>query len=293
MRKMIFMFVAIAAAVMTLSGKTVRRTLHIFNGTVPETETLAVGTMEFVYDYSYCVDTTRSIDEDIASDRMLLQIAPGGMSKFSSYKNLTVDSIINMSTVDQVMEAASSGKLSNGDPLIIYKNYPDGKLTQVEKVCQDWFRYEEDTPTFDWEFTDSVANVLGYECRLAKCTFRGREWRAFYAEDIPVMDGPWKLQGLPGLIMKAEDSKGEYAFECIGIKSEASRPITLYKVPYNVTGRKKFYDAKYNYEINPYAYFEATTGGHVTVTDEAGNPSLDAYDPIDLQFDYIERDWRE
>lgn len=52
MRKMIFMFVAIAAAVMTLSGKTVRRTLHIFNGTVPETETLAVGTMEFVYDYS-------------------------------------------------------------------------------------------------------------------------------------------------------------------------------------------------------------------------------------------------
>ena len=29
----------------------------------------------------------------------------------------------------------------------------------------------------------------------------------------------------------------------------------------------------------------------VTVTDEAGNPVLDALDPIPLLYDYIERDW--
>ena len=45
--------------------------------------------------------------------------------------------------------------------------------------------------------------------------------------------------------------------------------------------------------MNPYAYYEATTGGQITVTDEAGNPSLDAYDPIELSYDYLETDWKK
>lgn len=60
----------------------------------------------------------------------------------------------------------------------------------------------------------------------------------------PGHGGSLKLQGLPGLIMKAYDKNGHYTFECIGIKSNASRPITIYKVPYNTTSRQKYYDAK-------------------------------------------------
>ncbi|MDE5808033.1 MAG: GLPGLI family protein, partial [Muribaculaceae bacterium] len=105
-------------------------------------------------------------------------------------------------------------------------------------------------------------------------------------------DGPWKLHGLPGLIMAASDKDGEYTFECIGIKSNGQRPITIYKVPFNKTDRKGLYDAKNRFDINPYAYFETTTGGSITVTDEAGNPSPDAFDPMDLLYDYIERDWK-
>ncbi|WP_290393482.1 GLPGLI family protein [uncultured Duncaniella sp.] len=224
---------------------------------------------------------------------MLLQIGPDGLSKFSSYKNLTVDSILMRSTSEQIADAAMEGKLSNGEFMTIYKNYPSGKLTHTEKICQDWFRYEEEMPKFDWELTDSVTTVLGYECRSAQCKFRGREWTVFYTEDIPLMDGPWKLHGLPGLIMKASDENGHYTFECIGIRSKANRPITIYKVPFNKTDRKGYYDTKHRYEINPYAYYEATTGGHITVTDMEGNPSLDAYDPIELPYDYLELDWKK
>ena len=31
----------------------------------------------------------------------------------------------------------------------------------------------------------------------------------------------------------------------------------------------------------------------MTATDENGNPIPDAYDPIELPFDYIERDWKK
>ncbi|MDE6545266.1 MAG: GLPGLI family protein [Paramuribaculum sp.] len=293
MKKTFLILVLVAVTASIASGKIFRRQLSIFQATVPETETLAPENMEFVYDYRCCVDTTGSLEENISNDNMLLQIGPNGLSKFSSFKNLTVDSILMRSTQEQIAEAAKEGKLSNGEFMTIYKNYPAGRLTHTEKICQDWFSYDEEMPQLDWELTDSVTNVLGYECQSARCKFRGREWTVFYTEDIPLMDGPWKLHGLPGLIMKATDENGHYTFECIGINSKADRPITIYKVPFNKTDRKGYYDAKHRYEVNPYAYYEATTGGHITVTDMEGNPSLDAYDPIELPYDYLELDWKK
>ena len=275
------------------TGKSIRRQLSIFPSSVPETETIAPESMEFVYDYRCCVDTTGKLEDNIFSDNMLLQIGPDGLSKFSSFRNLTVDSILMRSSKEQIAEAAMEGKLSTGEFMTIYKNFPAGRLTHTEKICQDWFRYDEELPSLNWELTDSVSYVLGYECHAARCEFRGRVWTAFYTEDIPLSDGPWKLHGLPGLIMKACDKEGDYSFECIGIKSKADRPITIYKVPFNKTDRKGYYDAKHRYDINPYAYYEATTGGHITVSDKEGNPVLDAYDPIDLLHDYLELDWKK
>lgn len=292
-RTLIYIIITAIVSTIAADGKTVRRKLSIFPSSVPETETLAPENMEFVYDYRCCVDTTGSLSENYDSDNMLLQIGPDGLSKFSSYKNLTVDSILMRSTQEQVVNAAIEGKLSTGEFLTIYKNYPEGKLTHTEKICEDWFRYDEDMPQLDWELTDSVTDVLGYECQSARCWFRGREWTVFYTEDIPLADGPWKLHGLPGLIMKASDENGHYTFECIGIKSNADRPITIYKVPFNNVKRSDYYDTKHRYEVNPYGYYEATTGGHITVTDEAGNPSLDSYDPIELSYDYLELDWKK
>lgn len=285
--------IAIAILTMAASGKVLRRQLSIFPSSIPETETLATETMEFVYDYKWCVDTTGQLEENICTDRMLLQIAANGISKFSSYKNLTVDSLLMRSSQEQIAAAALDGKLSNGEFMTIYKNNPEGKLVHTEKICTDWFRYDEDMPQLKWELTDSMATILGYECSSAVCDFRGRKWTALYCEDIPIMDGPWKLCGLPGLIMKAYDESGHYTFECIGIKSNANRPITIYKVPYNNTTRAKYYDTKHRWDVNPYAYFEASGQGHVTVTDESGNPIPNAYDPIELPFDYIELDWKK
>ena len=224
--------ITLAAVILpaVLNGKTVRRTMSIIQSSVPETTELGVENMEFVYDYSYCVDTTGALSENMTSDRMLLQISPTGLSKFSSHKNLTIDSILPYLSTDQRAAAAMEGKLSNGEFMTIYKNYPEGKLTHTEKICTDWFKYEEDMPQFDWELTDSTVNVLGYDCHEAKCTFRAR----------------------------------------------ASSYLT---------SPPKYYDTKHRYECNPYAYAEETAGIHVTVSDEAGNPVLDSYDPIDLLFD--------
>lgn len=48
----------------------------------------------------------------------------------------------------------------------------------------------------------------------------------WYTLDLPYNDGPWKLSGLPGLIMKADDTKGDYSFTAISITKGDGREIS-------------------------------------------------------------------
>ncbi len=296
MKKSVSAIITLLTAILLPSvcgAKVTRQKLGIFRPQVPASTVLSQkpGTLEFVYDYSFSVDSAGIIDGEREADKMLLQIAPDGLSKFTSLTSITTDSVIMNTTPEQRAEAIMNGKLKKGESMNVFKNYPSpGRMTNTEIVCEDWFRYEEEIPDFGWELTDSVKTILGYECNGARCSFRGREWTVYYAEDIPVMEGPWKLCGLPGLIMEAQADGDEYSFVCIGIRNNSPRPITLYDVPYNNASRLKFYDAKHRYDINPYAYFEATGGGKVTVVDENGNPV--AHQAIELPYDYIEKDWR-
>ena len=53
---------------------------------------------------------------------------------------------------------------------------------------------------------------------MARCKFKGRTWTAWFTTDIPLDNGPWKLCGLPGLILRAYDAKQQYIFDCVGMK---------------------------------------------------------------------------
>ena len=71
MKKIFSILAIVAVTVSVASGKILRRQLSIFQASVPETETLALGNMEFVYDYrcivrlkTMCPATTCSFRSD-------------------------------------------------------------------------------------------------------------------------------------------------------------------------------------------------------------------------------------
>jgi hypothetical protein len=65
------------------------------------------------------------------------------------------------------------------------------------------------------------------ECKKATTNFRGRYWEAWYTEEIPIGQGPWKLCGLPGMILKANCPKF-MLIEAISIKNKNLEPVTFY-----------------------------------------------------------------
>ena len=77
--------------------------------------------------------------------------------------------------------------------------------------------YEEEAPELEWEMTGEHGTVASFDCQKAECDFRGRRWEAWFTPEIPVSEGPWKLKGLPGLVLYARDTTGQYSFEAVSV----------------------------------------------------------------------------
>ena len=103
--------------------------------------------------------------------------------------------------------------------------YPEGKTISLELIPPLQYEVTEDTEAPAWNMVEGSDSVCGYLCQKANGKFRGKTWNVLYAEDIPTTAGPWKLQGLPGLITYAADDEGIHTFRLIGIYQETA-PIT-------------------------------------------------------------------
>lgn len=105
----------------------------------------------------------------------------------------------------------------------VWTGYPEGQTTVREFIFPHDYEGYEATPDIAWTLSEDTVTVSGHLCQQATATFRGVEWHVWYTEEIPSSAGPWRLRGLPGLIIKAESEV--HTFCLAGLRMEAS-PIT-------------------------------------------------------------------
>lgn len=104
----------------------------------------------------------------------------------------------------------------------VWTNCPDGKVTVRDAIVPTPYETCEERKPIKWTLLDDTLTVGGYLCKTAMCQLHGRRWTVRYSEDLPTSAGPWKLCGLPGLVLKAESDGGIHCFTLASLQRIAS-----------------------------------------------------------------------
>lgn len=253
----------------------------------------------YVDDYSYGADSVGqslmrvdyameivvdTVQGTVAEQMMVLEIG-NNVSRFCSTVYLGLDSLLQ-SGASRTMYRSIYNKVKYAPAFysMFFQNYPrSGKLTCTGRVCNTDFKYEEDLPEMDWKIQDETDTLLGYMVQKAVCSFRGRDYTAWFAPQLPMQTGPWKFSGLPGLILKVEDSRGHYTFIARGIYL-ASGAVEMPRYLFLKTSRRKYMDALY---MSMTELFRACKLYLRDIEIRVSDPS--ALVKMEMMFDFMER----
>lgn len=208
---------------------------------------------KITYNLRYQMDSTDI--ESQKGEKMVLYIGDE-FSRFSSEGKAIGDSIrSNMSESDYNVSTYMS--MRNQIPKVafeyyLYKGIPEGKITYTREFIDDKYRYTENQGRFDWTVHDERDTIAGFSVQKATTRFSGRDYTAWFTEEIPFSEGPYKFNGLPGLIIKIKDNKGHYVYELIGIqKLKNPIPLAFQKDEYMETTKKELSDLELEFKRDP------------------------------------------
>jgi GLPGLI family protein len=171
------------------------------------------------YKFSHLPDTTNQ--KNIYKENMMLLVGKRS-TVYKSYDARLAD----LDAIKQIQEQmAANGGHGNfrvdrkyaGSSTEYYLFPAENKLIRKEKLINSYL-VAEPLPVIAWQINSAVASFGGLHCQKATAHFKGRNYTAWFCPDLPSHGGPWKLSGLPGLILEAYDAKKQVVFKFDGIE---------------------------------------------------------------------------
>ena len=225
----------------------------------------AIDTAQFVAVYDYeC--RTQDAEGTPVTDRMQLAVQVGRTvtksMPLSAYQR--TDEITSADAAIEFQEAMLHMPT-------VWTGYPEGQTTVREFIFPHEYEGYEPTPDIAWTLTNDTLTVSGYYCQTATCKFRGVAWTVCYTEEIPSSAGPWRLRGLPGLIVKAESEAHTFCLtelrkEASSITAPEHRPdVQRMKYAKLLKHRNEIYGNR-QYAKNP-TYYVPDLGGSINNMD--------------------------
>jgi GLPGLI family protein len=120
----------------------------------------------------------------------------------------------------------------------------------------DPFSYTEILEKPIWKISVNSEMIVGYHAQKATTRYGGRDWTVWFTHEIPVSEGPWKLRGLPGLILKAETADGEYALTATSVSRSGRAIVKDEENVYRNISKIEFIRLKKEGMVNPYRAIE-------------------------------------
>lgn len=123
---------------------------------------------------------------------------------------------------DSASEEIGGSTTSAIDPTTKMRIYYDPKSDSIftfgimKSVHPEGVIICEKRERIQWNLRDSTQIINGHQCKLATGRFRGRNYIAWYDPQLKTKAiGPWKLHGLPGLIVYAYDEENYISFKLV------------------------------------------------------------------------------
>lgn len=243
--------------------------------------------LEVHYTRTEVNDTTKR-NSHFSKDPVMLRVGKN-KSVFCGTKKLWQDSIMECDKASfWAMERARIMSDKRDDTQLpsghywsyIYKNIHNGKVTERCYFDMERWQYSEDWEKPEWAIGDDTRTILGYECVEATTEYRGRRWTAWFAPEIPIQDGPWKLCGLPGLILEAHDANNDYIFEANGLVLNPNSEVGIFtyddKRGYTTVTRDKFFNNWWKFKHSNFtAKIQAAYGVGTAPTNEKSKVNFD------------------
>ncbi|MGK6340802.1 GLPGLI family protein [Chryseobacterium sp. DT-3] len=182
--------------------------------------TLSVGaqSQRFIYEYKFSIDSTaRDVQK---TEIMFLDVMPKG-SRFYSKDVSESDSIwaaaMDIHVKRGIEMDFSKIKFKGKIRYSVEKSYPDYSVNFFNSLGIDMYMVKEGRKQ-KWKILPDKAKIGELAAQKAVCEFVGRKWIAWFTTEVFIQDGPYKFYGLPGLIVKLEDSSQTHSFELKGVK---------------------------------------------------------------------------
>ncbi len=231
------------------------------------------------------------------SSHKYVLLANARESKFYSPRTEQIDSLCSTpegeTKFKEMQRAAVLGGNYDDIPrrdgsMYVVRSTESNTMKAYDSAGTEQYVVEEPLENIEWTLVeDSTKNVLGYDCIMATADYHGRKWTAWFSPEIPVQAGPWKLAGLPGLILEADADNGVYSFVATGIQNTGRTIMPVYLADrYEKIARKDFLKAKRSFLDNPLGQINAKYGSSGVVA--SGDVKFADASVVDL----IETDYR-
>ncbi|WP_231424656.1 GLPGLI family protein [Pedobacter sp. Leaf250] len=200
----------------------------------------------------------------------------GKKSIYSSQTRVKQDSTIQ--AILAAAEAKNSDVVDMGTYLPVTEDdiyNENGKLFIVKNTLQQRYLITENPDKIDWKIDSETKDLLGYTCQKATGVCKGRKYTAWFTTDIPASFGPWKLNGLPGLVLEAYDDRHFIKFTCTKVVNQGNfQNVKSINIPQDVIKTtSKEYEQMKNAQANGFDMGSFDTGIIVDkVTSVGGNP---------------------
>ncbi|QDP85390.1 GLPGLI family protein [Chryseobacterium sp. SNU WT5] len=172
--------------------------------------------------FLYELSQKRDSDDNKYSTTPFYLDVMGKESVFRSEKDRYSDSL-----VEKTGFGIGSG-LTFANQFYVKKNL--SKMEIIKSITTPLMNYKYDlkiSDTLDWQISPEKQRIGEIECQKAYLKYGGRSWVAWFSESIPLQDGPYIFNGLPGLIVKISDEQSNFVFNLVEVMSSKQKNIYI------------------------------------------------------------------